>query len=102
MTTPTDSLLGLEHRLGRLFVIGLTVSASALASGLIAYLIAPGARAPMLLLNGGLAILMATPLLRVIVSIAEYVRMRDWFFVLTTIAVLVELTVTMVYALTRG
>jgi Protein of unknown function (DUF1634) len=102
MTTPTDSLLGLEHRLGRLFVIGLTTSASALATGLIAYLLVPDARAPLLLLNGGLAILMATPLLRVIVSIAEYVRMRDWFFVLTTIAVLVELTVTMLYALTRG
>ena len=101
MTTPTDSLLGLEHRLGRVFVIGLTVSASALAIGLIAYLLAPDARAPLLLLNGGLAILMATPLVRVIVSIAEYVRVRDWFFVLTTIAVLVELMVTMLYALTR-
>ena len=102
MTTPTDSLLGLEHRLGRLFVIGLTISALALATGLIAYLLVPDARGPLLLLNGGLAILMATPLLRVIVSIAEYVRMRDWFFVLTTIAVLVELTVTMLYALTRA
>jgi uncharacterized membrane protein len=101
MTTPTDSLLGLEHRLGRVFVIGLTISASALAAGLIAFLLAPDARTPSLLLNGGLAILMATPLLRVVVSIAEYVRMRDWFFVVTTITVLVELTMTMLYALTR-
>jgi uncharacterized membrane protein len=102
MTTPTDALLGLEHRLGRLFVIGLSLSASALVGGLIAYLVAPEARVALLLLNGGLAILMATPLLRVMVSIVEYVRLRDWFFVLTTIAVLVELTVTMLYALTRG
>ena len=102
MTTPTDTLLGLEHRLGRLFVIGLSLSASALAGGLIAYLLAPEARVALLLLNGGLAILMATPLLRVMVSIVEYVRLRDWLFVLTTIAVLVELTVTMLYALTRA
>ena len=99
---PSDALLGLEHRLGRLFVVGLSISASALASGLIVYLLVPESRAALLLLNGGLAILMATPLLRVIVSIVEYVRMRDWFFVVTTIAVLVELTVTMLYALTRG
>jgi len=102
MTTPTDALLGLEQRLGRLFVIGLSLSAMALAGGLIAYLLAPEARVALLLLNGGLADSDATPLLRVMVSIVEYARMRDWFFVLTTIAVLVELTVTMLYALTRG
>ena len=31
---------------------------------------------------------MATPILRVVVSFAEYVRMRDWFFVATTMVVL--------------
>jgi uncharacterized membrane protein len=101
MATPADSLLRLEHRLGRLFVAGLTVSATSLALGLVVYLVAPGAAA-MLLLNGGLAILMATPLLRVIVSIAEYARLGDWFFVITTVVVLVELSVTMIYALMQG
>jgi uncharacterized membrane protein len=99
MATPSDALLGLEHRLGRLFVAGLTLSATSLVLGLVAYLLAPGSIAPPLLLNGGLAILMATPLLRVIVSIAEYVRLGDWFFVTTTLVVLVELSVTMIYAL---
>jgi len=47
----------------------------------------------------GLMILMATPLLRVVVSTIEYVRMREWFFVLTTLAVLAELSITMIYAL---
>lgn len=98
MATPADALLGLEHRLGRLFVAGLTISATSLALGLVAYLIAPGPAA-LLLLNGGLAILMATPFLRVVVSIAEYVRLGDWFFVITTVVVLVELSVTMIYAL---
>ena len=101
MAAPADSLLALEHRLGRLFVAGLTVSASALALGLVAYLAGASAAAT-LLLNGGLAILMATPLLRVIVSIAEYARLGDWFFVITTVAVLVELSVTMIYALLQG
>ena len=99
MATPSDALLGLEHRLGRLFVAGLTLSATSLVLGLATYLVAPGSIAPALLLNGGLAILMATPLLRVIVSIAEYVRLGDWFFVTTTIVVLIELSVTMIYAL---
>jgi len=102
MTTSTDTLLGLEHRLGRVFVAGLTISASALSIGLAAYLLLPDSRLPTLLLNGGLAVLMATPLLRVVVSIVEYFRLRDWFFVITTIAVLAELMVTMIYALTRG
>ena len=101
MAAPADSLLALEHRLGRVFVAGLTVSASALALGLVAHLAGAGAAAT-LLLNGGLAILMATPLLRVLVSIAEYVRLADWFFVITTVAVLVELSVTMIYALLQG
>jgi uncharacterized membrane protein len=102
MTTPTDTLLRLEHRLGRVFVAGLSISASALAIGLVAYLLMPASRLPSLLLNSGLAVLMATPLLRVVVSIVEYIRLRDWFFVITTVAVLAELTVTMIYALTRG
>lgn len=102
MASPTDSLLALEHRLGRLFVAGLSVSAATLALGLVAYLTMPGSAAPLLLLNGGLAVLMATPLLRVVVSIVEYVRLRDWFFVATTVAVLVELSVTMIYALLQG
>jgi hypothetical protein len=102
MRTPPDTLLGLEHRLGRVFVAGLSISAGALAIGLVAYLLAPASPVPSLLLNSGLAVLMATPLLRVVVSIVEYVRLRDWFFVITTVVVLAELTVTMIYALTRG
>ena len=43
---------------------------------------------------------MATPMLRVVVSIVEYVRIREWFFVLTTLVVLTELAVGVLYALT--
>ena len=41
---------------------------------------------------------MATPILRVVVSFAEYVRMRDWFFVAMTMVVLAELTLTVIVA----
>ena len=102
MNGRTDSLAALETRLGRLFVAGLTISASALAIGLVVYLLLPNSPAAPLLLTAGLVILMATPLLRVLVSIIEYVRLGDWFFVTTTVIVLVELSVAMIYALTRG
>jgi uncharacterized membrane protein len=99
MNADSDSLAHLERRLGRLFVFGLTVSAAALVCGLLLYLAVPGAAATPWFLGLGLMVLMATPLLRVVVSLVEYVRLRDWFFVLTTVAVLAELSVTVIYAL---
>jgi hypothetical protein len=35
----------------------------------------------------------------VVVSVVEYVRMGRWFFVATTLIVLLELAVTVIYAL---
>jgi hypothetical protein len=35
----------------------------------------------------------------VVVSVIEYLRMQDWFFVGLTLGVLLELSVTMAYAL---
>jgi uncharacterized membrane protein len=98
MTTPAP-LTALDQRLARVFAIGSVLTAACLVSGLVLYFVAPGAAATPRLLTLGLMVLMATPLLRVIVSLAEYVRLRDWFFVFTTVAVLAELTVTMIYAL---
>lgn len=94
-----ETLSTLELRLRRVFVAGLATSASSLLLGLILYFVAPQATQTSWLLSAGLIVLMATPLLRVIVSIAEYLRMRDWVFVVLTLAVLLELMVTMVYAL---
>ena len=102
MTVERDSLARLEHHLGRLLVTGVIVSAVLLFAGLALWLAAPDAHLARWLLNGGLVVLMATPILRVFVSFVEYVRIRDWFFVATTLVVLVELTVTVVVALTRG
>jgi uncharacterized membrane protein len=46
-------------------------------------------------------VLMATPMMRVVVSFAEYVGMRQWFFAGVTVVVLVELGVTVLFALSR-
>ena len=62
----------------------------------------PNSPAADLLLRAGLFVLMATPILRVIVSIVEYVRMRDWFFVATTLAVLTVLALTIFYVLSAA
>ncbi len=51
------------------------------------------------MLNAGLLVLMATPMLRVLLSVVEYVRMGDWFFASTTLAVIAELSVTVWSAL---
>ena len=42
---------------------------------------------------------MATPMLRVAVSVVEAARLRDWFFIATAVAVATLLTVSVAYAL---
>jgi uncharacterized membrane protein len=97
--TPNDPLEQLELHVGRLFTVGVTVSALSLAAGLALFLASPQSPATGTLLSTGLIVLMATPMLRVLLSIVEYVRMGDWFFVLTTLAVIAELSVTVLSAL---
>lgn len=99
MTTPTDPLTQLEQHVGRLFTLGVSISAVALASGLALFLFAPDTPATGRFLNAGLLILMATPMMRVALSVVEYIRMGDWFFASTTLAVLAELAVTVLSAL---
>ena len=87
MTPPPIALGRLEAHLGRLLVVGVTVSAVILAAGLALWLAPRRARRERLL-NTGLVVLMATPMLRVLVSVVEYVRMRDWFFATITLVVI--------------
>ena len=95
------SLARLEVRLGHLLVAGVTVSAALLATGLGLWLSGSHMTASLWSLNAGLIVLMSTPILRVIVSFAEYVVMRQWFFAAVTILVLLELSVTVMVALSR-
>jgi uncharacterized membrane protein len=94
----TAALVRLEHQLGRLLVAGVSLSAFCLAIGLTLYIIQPGSAFAGTVLSLGLVVLMATPILRVVVSVVEYVRIRDWFFVLTTLVVLAELGWTLFFA----
>jgi uncharacterized membrane protein len=91
----------LEQQLGRVLVTGVTISAGCLAGGLLLFFLPPHDTAADWLLNVGLMVLMATPILRVVVSALEYVRMRDWFFAATTVAVLGVLATTVLFALSR-
>jgi uncharacterized membrane protein len=96
-----SSLDRLETHLGRLLVTGVVISAAFLATGLGWWLFDPQNAAALWLLNAGLMVLMATPMLRVAVSFAEYINMRQWFFAAVTVVVLVELSVTVLVALSR-
>jgi uncharacterized membrane protein len=101
MRAGPEALKRLEQQLGRLLVTGVTASAVLLAAGVALVLGWPRAGAGYWLLTIGLVFLMATPMLRVVVSFAEYIKLKEWFFVATTLIVLLELTVTVLYALTR-
>jgi uncharacterized membrane protein len=101
MRRDEPALARLEEHLGRVLIVGVFVSAITLAVGLALFLSTGGGQGASRLLTIGLMLLMGTPMLRVIVSIVEYVRMRDWFFVATTVIVLTELAITVIYSLRR-
>jgi uncharacterized membrane protein len=99
--TSEDRLFTLELTLGRVLQAGVTASAVCLAAGLIGWMAFGHSRFGDSMLTFGLIVLMATPILRVAVSLVAYIRMRDWFFVATTVMVFVLLSVTVGLALTK-
>jgi uncharacterized membrane protein len=101
MTNEFEAFARLERYLGRLLLVGLATASALLTLGLVMQIAVPAGNGSGTLLTMGLVTLMATPMLRVIASVVEYARMREWFFVLTTLVVLAELTVSVVVALRR-
>lgn len=95
------SLDRLEQRLGLLLKAGVLTSAACLAFGLIAWFAAGTTAVSTAALTLGLMVLMATPIMRVVVSLVAYLRMRDWFFVGTTVTVFVLLAITVLVAWTK-
>lgn len=81
----------LEVILGRVLLAGVLSSSACLAVGLIMWMAGGYPVAANRVLAAGLIVLMATPILRVVVSLVEYLRMRDWLFAATTIVVLAVL-----------
>lgn len=80
-----DVLAPLERQVGRLLFGGVMSAAVCLAAGLALWM--AGYPIATRILTAGLVILMITPIARVVISLVVYVRMRDWFFVGTTILV---------------
>jgi uncharacterized membrane protein len=99
MTADDSPFLALEALLGRLMLVGVICSASSLLIGLAMFLAGAGRRPTAVALAFGLVVLMATPVMRVAVSVVESLRTGDWFFISTTIAVMVLLGLTFAHAL---
>jgi len=101
MTSEPDVLGRLERQLGWLLTLGVAISAALLALCLVVFVVVPATPWASRFLAGGLMILMATPVLRVVVSMIEYARIGEWSFVVTTLVVFAELIAGVVYALRR-
>lgn len=81
----------LEVQVGRLLEWGVILSSACLGAGLLLWMVARTSRLANGLLAAGLIALMLTPLARVVASFVAWVRLRDWFFVVTTVMVFVVL-----------
>lgn len=77
------------------------VGGLALAAGLLMHVAWPDKPVANTYLQAGLMLLMATPVLRIVIAVAERIRRRDLQFVVVTAVVLLELSLTMWYATTR-
>ena len=86
--------MSLEDRLLWLVKAGVALSGVALGAGLALHVAGRTGNAATLLATG-LILLMAMPATRVVIAVLERVRIRDWRFVLVTLAVLIELSISM-------
>jgi uncharacterized membrane protein len=81
----------LERLVGRVLRVGGITSTIVLAVGLVLSLAWPSAPAAGAVLRIGLIILIATPVARVVASVAQYTAERDWLFAALTLTVLAVL-----------
>jgi uncharacterized membrane protein len=88
----------LEQQLGAVLRLGTIVSSALFAIGLLLILGGYTGELPGILLSIALVVLIATPPMRVVVSVIEYVRERDWTFVVLTMIVLLALAGSVVAA----
>jgi uncharacterized membrane protein len=102
VTESTEPDLGrLEIVIGRLLRAGVLASSLCLACGLILTIAGISRAMAEMALSAGLLVLLATPVARVIVSVTEYLRERDWMFVWLTLGVLLALAGSAVAAFWR-
>jgi uncharacterized membrane protein len=79
----------LEHVLGIVLRVGSLTSTAILAVGLLLALVAPSFGPALAIIRVGLLVLLLTPVARVVASVFEYAKERDWLFALLTFVVLV-------------
>jgi uncharacterized membrane protein len=88
----------LEAMIGEVLWFGTITSSTMFAIGLVMTVLRYQTAVAQLLLGAGLVILLATPPARVVVSVIEYIRERDWTFVVLTLIVLLALAGSVVAA----
>jgi len=81
----------LEHLVGEVLRFGTIASSVLFAAGLVMALSGIQTDIATRILEAALVILLATPAARVVVSVIEYIRERDWLFVTLTLIVLLAL-----------
>ncbi len=89
----------LEVTIGRVLRWGSVVSSACLAVGLLLTIAGEDIPSSRRLLEVGVIALLATPVLRVLVSVVEYIREQDWLFVVLTMIVLAALGGSVIAAL---
>jgi uncharacterized membrane protein len=96
---PDDrGLSALELAIGRVLRFGVGASSVLLSAGLLLTLVEGADRVARIVLTTAIVILLATPAARVVISVAEYVRERDWMFVVLTLIVFLTLAGSVVAA----
>ena len=98
MNRERSAMQRLETTIGEVLRFGTITSSTMFAIGLVMTIVGYQPAVAQLLLAAGLCILLATPPARVVVSVIEYVRERDWTFVLLTLIVLLALAGSVVAA----
>lgn len=88
----------MDRRIGQLLLIGVVAATVCLVLGLTAWMVGVEATGATLM-NIGVVMLMATPVLRVILAVVEFTRARDRAFASIACAVLAILIASVLYAL---
>ena len=98
MNREGSAMQRLETTIGEVLRFGTITSSTMFAIGLMLTVLRYQLGVAQLLLAAGLVILLATPPSRVVVSVIEYIRERDWTFVVLTLIVLLALAGSVVAA----
>jgi Protein of unknown function (DUF1634) len=102
VSAPVETAGTLERTVGRVLRTGIGATTVCLSGGLALKLMGISHRPAELLLTIGLMLLLATPVARVVVSVVDYARERNWVFFGLTVIVLAELAASVLYAIYAG